>query len=226
MAPSTKKTSATRPTLLLLDGHSLAYRAFYALKEANLMTSGGTPTGAVQGFTSMLINTLRDERPTHLAVCFDVSRHTFRTDRFPDYKANRSASPDEFKGQVELIDDLLKALGITVLRKEGFEADDVIATLATRAAPTLRCARRQTRRGWTRPISASKTHSRRRSASSKLAAKLSGPRPRAKRAKGRYSPYRDAASCRSGDPEIPARRAWVARSRVIASSISRRCRSR
>ncbi|GAA2039761.1 DNA polymerase I [Catenulispora yoronensis] len=136
MAPS-KKTSAptdTRPVLLLLDGHSLAYRAYYALKEADLRTTTGQPTGAVQGFTSMLINTLRDEQPTHVAVAFDVSRQTFRTERFPDYKANRSASPDDFKSQVGLIDELLAALGITVLRKEGFEADDLIATLTTAAA--------------------------------------------------------------------------------------------
>jgi DNA polymerase-1 len=112
----------------------LAYRAYYALKEANLQTTTGQPTGAVQGFTSMLINTLRDESPTHVAVCFDVSRHTFRTDKFPEYKANRSASPDEFKSQIGLIDDLLDGLGIKVLRKEGFEADDVIATLTTEAA--------------------------------------------------------------------------------------------
>ncbi|GAA1970146.1 DNA polymerase I [Catenulispora subtropica] len=136
MAPS-KKTSAPtadRPVLLLLDGHSLAYRAYYALKEADLRTTTGQPTGAVQGFTSMLINTLRDERPTHVAVAFDVSRQTFRTEKFPEYKANRSASPDDFKSQVGLIDELLAALGITVLRKEGFEADDLIATLTTAAA--------------------------------------------------------------------------------------------
>ena len=134
MAPSKKKTSATRPSLLLLDGHSLAYRAFYALPAENFTSATGQPTNAVYGFTSMLINTLRDEAPSHLAVCFDVSRHTFRTDRFPEYKANRATSPDEFKGQVDLISELLAALRITVLRKEGFEADDLIATLATEAA--------------------------------------------------------------------------------------------
>ncbi|NUR24391.1 MAG: DNA polymerase I, partial [Catenulispora sp.] len=135
MAPS-KKTSATtdRPVLLLLDGHSLAYRAYYALKEADLRTTTGQPTGAVQGFTSMLINTLRDEQPTHVAVAWDVSRQTFRTETFPEYKANRSASPDDFKSQVGLIDELLAGLGITVLRKEGYEADDLIATLTTQAA--------------------------------------------------------------------------------------------
>jgi DNA polymerase-1 len=133
-AKKTPESTATRPVLLLLDGHSLAYRAYYALKEADLRTTTGQPTGAVQGFTSMLINTLRDEQPTHVAVAFDVSRQTFRTEKFPDYKANRSASPDDFKSQVGLIDELLAGLGITVIRKEGFEADDVIATLTTRAA--------------------------------------------------------------------------------------------
>ncbi|WP_194927636.1 DNA polymerase I [Catenulispora pinisilvae] len=133
-AEKTSASTATRPVLLLLDGHSLAYRAYYALKEADLRTTTGQPTGAVQGFTSMLINTLRDERPTHVAVAFDVSRQTFRTEKFPEYKANRSASPDDFKSQIGLIDELLDGLGITVIRKEGFEADDVIATLTTQAA--------------------------------------------------------------------------------------------
>ena len=133
-AKKTPESTASRPVLLLLDGHSLAYRAYYALKEADLRTTTGQPTGAVQGFTSMLINTLRDERPTHVAVAFDVSRQTFRTEKFPDYKANRSASPDDFKSQIGLIDELLAGLGITVIRKEGFEADDVIATLTTQAA--------------------------------------------------------------------------------------------
>ena len=133
-AKKTSASTASRPVLLLLDGHSLAYRAYYALKEADLRTTTGQPTGAVQGFTSMLINTLRDEQPTHVAVAFDVSRQTFRTEKFPEYKANRSASPDDFKSQIGLIDELLAGLGITVIRKEGFEADDVIATLTTQAA--------------------------------------------------------------------------------------------
>ncbi|MEY9908817.1 DNA polymerase-1 [Catenulispora sp. MAP12-49] len=133
-AKKTPESTASRPVLLLLDGHSLAYRAYYALKEADLRTTTGQPTGAVQGFTSMLINTLRDEQPTHVAVAFDVSRQTFRTEKFPEYKANRSASPDDFKSQIGLIDELLAGLGITVIRKEGYEADDVIATLTTQAA--------------------------------------------------------------------------------------------
>ncbi len=120
--------------LLLLDGHSLAYRAFFALPVENFSTTTGQPTNAVYGFTSMLINVLRDEKPSHLAVAFDVSRQTFRSEEYPEYKANRSASPPEFKGQVSLIQEVLQALGIPALGIEGFEADDVIATLATQAS--------------------------------------------------------------------------------------------
>ena len=120
--------------LLLLDGHSLAYRAFYALPVENFSTSTGQPTNAVYGFTSMLVNLLRDEKPTHVAVAFDVSRMSFRTERFADYKATRASSPPEFKGQVELIKEVVRALGITTLEVEGFEADDVIATLSHKAS--------------------------------------------------------------------------------------------
>ncbi len=125
--------SAGQSRLLLLDGHSLAYRAFYALPVDNFATSTGQPTNAVFGFTSMLINVLRDERPTHVAVAFDVSRRTFRSEAFPDYKANRASSPEEFKGQVSLIQEVLGALGIPVLSLEGYEADDIIATLTRRS---------------------------------------------------------------------------------------------
>jgi DNA polymerase-1 len=121
------------PRLLLLDGHSLAYRAFYALPVENFSTTTGQPTNAVFGFTSMLINVLRDEQPTHVAVAFDVSRRTFRSEEFPEYKATRSASPEGFKGQVELIKEVLGALGIPVLQAEGYEADDIIATLTRRS---------------------------------------------------------------------------------------------
>ncbi|MEZ5116864.1 MAG: DNA polymerase I [Candidatus Nanopelagicales bacterium] len=127
-------TDASPPRrLLLLDGHSLAYRAFYALPVENFSTTTGQPTNAVYGFTSMLINALRDEKPTHLAVAFDVSRVTFRTEEYAEYKANRSASPQEFKGQVELIKEVLAALDVVALESEGFEADDIIATLSSRA---------------------------------------------------------------------------------------------
>src|SRR5260221_9466649 len=98
-APSADDT-ARRELLLLLDGHSLAYRAFYALPVENFSTTTGQPTNAVFGFTSMLINLLRDEDPTHLAVAFDVSRKTFRSAQYAEYKANRSSTPEPFKGQV------------------------------------------------------------------------------------------------------------------------------
>ncbi|MEI6622308.1 MAG: DNA polymerase I [Actinomycetes bacterium] len=124
---------AKKARLLLVDGHSLAYRAFFALPVENFSTSDGQPTNAVYGFTSMLINTLRDEQPTHIAVAFDVSRQTFRTQVFGDYKANRATSPSEFKGQVDLICEVLAALDICSVRVDGFEADDIIATLATQA---------------------------------------------------------------------------------------------
>ncbi|WP_432574023.1 DNA polymerase I [Kineococcus sp. SYSU DK005] len=123
----------TRPRLLLVDGHSLAYRAFYALPVENFATSTGQPTNAVYGFTSMLINVLRDEEPTHLAVAFDVSRSTFRTEAYAEYKATRLKSPDEFRGQVELVKEVLDALRVPVVEMEGYEADDVIATLTERA---------------------------------------------------------------------------------------------
>jgi DNA polymerase I len=119
--------------LLLLDGHSLAYRAFYALPAENFRTQTGQTTNAVYGFTSMLINLLRDEQPTHAAAAFDVSRQTFRTEAYADYKANRTRTPDEFSGQLSLIQDVLGALRINALEVEGYEADDLIATLATRA---------------------------------------------------------------------------------------------
>jgi len=119
--------------LLLLDGHSLAYRAFFALPAENFRTQTGLTTNAVYGFTSMLINLLRDEQPTHIAVAFDLSRQTFRREVYAEYKAGRSATPDEFRGQVALIQDILGALSIPWLTKENFEADDVIATLTTKA---------------------------------------------------------------------------------------------
>ncbi len=126
---------ADRPTLLLLDGHSLAYRAFFALPAENFKTVTGQTTNAVYGFTAMLINLLRDEKPTHVAAAFDVSRKTFRTEAYPEYKANRSQTPDEFRGQVELTKDVLGALGIPVMAIDGYEADDVIATITTQAVP-------------------------------------------------------------------------------------------
>ena len=127
------EASGSGHRLLLIDGHSIAYRAFYALPVENFATTTGQPTNAVYGFTSMLINLLRDEQPSHVAVAFDVSRQSFRTETFADYKANRSATPDEFKGQVSLIQEVLAALFIPVVTADGFEADDVIATLTGQA---------------------------------------------------------------------------------------------
>ncbi|WP_166554941.1 DNA polymerase I [Mycolicibacterium sp. CBMA 226] len=118
---------------MLLDGNSLAFRAFYALPAENFKTQGGLTTNAVYGFTAMLINLLRDEKPTHVAAAFDVSRKTFRKEKYPDYKEGRAATPDEFRGQIDITKEVLGALGITVLAEEGFEADDLIATLATQA---------------------------------------------------------------------------------------------
>ncbi len=133
MPDQTPPRTSDRPRLLLLDGHSLAYRAFFALPIENFSTSTGQHTNAVYGFTSMLINVLRDEQPTHVGVAFDVSRETFRAEEYAEYKANRSASPSEFKGQVSLVKEVLAALRITTVEKEGYEADDVIGTLTTQA---------------------------------------------------------------------------------------------
>jgi DNA polymerase I len=121
------------PRLLLLDGHSLAYRAFFALPVENFSTTTGQHTNAVYGFTSMLINVLRDEQPTHVAVAFDVSRQTFRLDEYAEYKAKRNKTPSEFSSQLPLIEEVLNALHIPFLKKDGYEADDIIATLTTQA---------------------------------------------------------------------------------------------
>src|SRR5512142_2758455 len=121
------------PRLLLVDGHSLAYRAFFALPAENFSTSTGQVTNAVFGFTSMLINMLRDEKPTHIVVAFDVSRQSFRTERYADYKANRSQSPPDFAGQVALVKEVLAALRIPTGEKPGCAADGGVAALARQA---------------------------------------------------------------------------------------------
>src|SRR5690554_4225834 len=120
------------PTLALLDGNSIAYRAFYALPE-DLATRSGQVTNAVFGFTRMLIRMLKDFHPDGVAVAWDVSRETFRTESFPEYKANRTKAPDHFRSQLPLMDEVLQALQITQLRAEGYEADDIIASLAKKA---------------------------------------------------------------------------------------------
>ena len=119
--------------LLLLDGHSLAYRAFYALPVENFSTASGQPTNAIYGFASMLINLLAQEKPDQVVVAFDVSRKTFRSERFPEYKANRARSPEEFRSQLSFISELLEAFNIPVIEREGYEADDLIATLTREA---------------------------------------------------------------------------------------------
>ncbi|GAB4007398.1 DNA polymerase I [Nocardioides ultimimeridianus] len=121
------------PRLLLLDGHSLAYRAFFALPVENFSTATGQNTNAVYGFTSMLVNVLRDEQPTHVAVAFDVSRQTFRSEEYSEYKAKRNKTPGEFSSQLPLIERMLTSFSIPFLKAEGFEADDIIATLVTQS---------------------------------------------------------------------------------------------
>ena len=111
----------------------MAFRAFFALPAENFSTSGGQHTNAVYGFLSMFANIIAEEKPTHAAVAFDVGRKTFRTERFPEYKAQREASPPEFKGQVPIIEEVLGELGIVTLSKENYEADDIVATLVTEA---------------------------------------------------------------------------------------------
>jgi DNA polymerase-1 len=120
------------PTLALLDGNSIAYRAFYALPP-DLATSSGQVTNAAYGFTRMLIKLLGDHHPEAVVVAWDVSRKTFRSAEYPEYKAQREAAPDAFKSQLPLIDEVLAALSMTQLRYEGYEADDLIASLSEQA---------------------------------------------------------------------------------------------
>ncbi|MFH5822761.1 DNA polymerase I [Georgenia sp. AZ-5] len=122
------------PRLLLIDGHSMAFRAFYALPVENFSTRTGQVTNAVYGFLSMLIKLLAEEQPTHLAVAFDVSDQTFRTEEYAEYKGTRDATPQPFKGQVPLIQEILHAMNVPVLEKENYEADDILATLSTQAS--------------------------------------------------------------------------------------------
>ena len=119
--------------LLLIDGHSMAYRAFYALPAENFTTASGQHTNAIYGFATMLLSLLSSEKPTHVAVAFDVSRKTFRSEIFPEYKANRAKTPDEFRSQMSYLHELVSAFGITQFEVEGYEADDVIATITKRA---------------------------------------------------------------------------------------------
>jgi DNA polymerase I len=133
-AAATGVPANSRPRLLVLDGHSMAFRAFYALPAENFSNSSGQHTNAVHGFTSMLINLIRDQKPTHVAVAFDVSDDTtFRKAEYDDYKAGRNDTPSEFSGQIGLIEKVMEAWGIKTIKMPGYEADDVLATLARQA---------------------------------------------------------------------------------------------
>jgi DNA polymerase-1 len=116
---------------MVIDGHSLAFRAFYALPVDSFQTRDGQHTNAIHGFLAMLINLLKAEKPTHLGVAFDISRFSFRTREYPEYKGTRGETPPEFMGQIPLLQEALHALGIQTLTKEDYEADDILATLAT-----------------------------------------------------------------------------------------------
>jgi DNA polymerase-1 len=121
-----------QPTLLLIDGHSLAFRAFYALSPENFRNQQGQHTNAVHGFISMMLSILENEKPSHLCVAFDTSRESFRTREYPEYKATRTETPEEFIGQTELLVEALAAMRIVSVSREDYEADDLIASLASR----------------------------------------------------------------------------------------------
>jgi DNA polymerase I len=130
-AMSAVNKSDTR--VLLIDGHSMAYRAFFALPAENFTTASGQHTNAIYGFATMLLSLLSSEKPTHVAVAFDVSRTTFRSEIFPEYKANRAKTPDEFRSQMSYLHQLVESFGISTFEIQGYEADDIIATIAKAA---------------------------------------------------------------------------------------------
>ncbi|WP_209706742.1 DNA polymerase I [Leucobacter exalbidus] len=119
---------------MIIDGHSLAFRAFYALPVDSFQTQTGQHTNAIHGFIAMLINLLNNEKPDALCVAFDISRHSFRTEEYPEYKGTRGETPSEFKGQIPLLQEALHSMGIKTLEKENYEADDILATLSARGA--------------------------------------------------------------------------------------------
>jgi DNA polymerase-1 len=123
-------SDSEKPTLMIIDGHSLAFRAFYALPVDSFRTQGGQHTNAIHGFLSMLLLLLKNERPTHLAVAFDISRASFRTREYPEYKGTRNETPSEFIGQIPLLQEALAAMNIPTIMKEDYEADDILATLS------------------------------------------------------------------------------------------------
>ena len=121
-------------TLYLIDGPSYIYRAYFAIRH--LSSPGGHPTNAIYGFIQMLQKLIKDHNPRHLAVVFDAGRVTFRTGLYPDYKANRAAMPEDLRQQVGPIREVVRAFNIPALELEGFEADDIIGTLAARYTQT------------------------------------------------------------------------------------------
>ena len=131
---STPSSQNGKQRLLLIDGHSMAFRAFFALPAENFSTSTGQCTNAVYGFVAMLINLIKGQQPTHVAVAFDLSGPTFRSEEYSEYKAGRDETPQEFIGQVELIQQVMDAMNIHSVTVEGFEADDVIATMSVLGA--------------------------------------------------------------------------------------------
>ncbi|WP_285116586.1 DNA polymerase I [Leifsonia sp. fls2-241-R2A-40a] len=125
-------SDSEKPTLLVIDGHSLAFRAFYALPVDSFVNREGQHTNAIHGFIAMFINLLQQQKPTHIAVAFDISRYSFRTREYPEYKGTRGETPSEFAGQVPLLEEALHAMNVTTIAKEDYEADDILATLARR----------------------------------------------------------------------------------------------
>jgi len=132
-SPISSKPAEASRELYLLDGSSYIYRAYYGYRD--LTTSGGMPTNAVFGFTKMLLTLVQENQPDYLAVIFDPPREeTFRRDLYPEYKVNRNAMPEDLADQIQYIIQILQALNISTVKVDGFEADDVIATLARRSA--------------------------------------------------------------------------------------------
>nr|WP_280524246.1 DNA polymerase I [Glutamicibacter soli] len=132
MSETTKPTPTSDKTLLIIDGHSMAFRAFYALPAENFATSTGQHTNAVHGFVSMLLTMIRQQKPTHVAVAFDLDTPTFRVQEYSEYKGGRNKTPEEFYGQIELIQQVMHGMNIPTVSLDPFEADDVLATLSTR----------------------------------------------------------------------------------------------
>lgn len=133
MSQTSSSATASEQKLLVVDGHSMAFRAFYALPTESFQTSSGQYTNAVHGFTNMLLKLIREESPTHIVLAFDLSSPTFRHQSYEEYKGGRDKTPEEFAGQIDLIKQVAEALRIPAITYEGYEADDIVATYTTRA---------------------------------------------------------------------------------------------